>query len=48
MGTPAEAAIWRALSLRPIMRIVSGLGPMKVKPALRQASAKSALSARKP
>ena len=47
-GTPARAAISRAVALSPIARIVSGVGPTKISPAASTFSAKSAFSERKP
>ncbi len=47
-GAPARIAAWRAPVLLPMVRIASGVGPMKVRPASRHASAKRAFSARKP
>ncbi len=47
-GTPASIAALRAAVLLPISAIASGVGPMKVSPASRQADAKSSFSARKP
>jgi len=47
-GTPAFFIAFFALTLSPIMRIVSARGPMKTKPLCSTRSAKSAFSARKP
>ena len=48
MGTPAFSIISRASVLSPIDRMASGGGPMNVRPASAQASAKLAFSDRKP
>ena len=48
VGTPARAAMRRALTLSPISRIASAFGPTNTRPAAATASAKSAFSARKP
>ena len=40
VGTPAFFMVSRATALSPRARIASGVGPMKVMPCLRQASAK--------
>ncbi len=47
-GIPASSARLRASTLLPRRRITAGLGPMKVMPALAQASAKSGFSERNP
>ena len=47
-GTPAFFIATLALTLSPIRRIVSALGPMKTKPLFSTRSAKSAFSARNP
>ena len=47
-GTPADAARFRASTLFPSLRMVSGVGPTKMMPAAAQASANSGLSDRKP
>ena len=47
-GTPAFNAAPRADALSPIARIVSPLGPTKIRPAASTASAKAAFSERKP
>ena len=47
-GTPARIATARAAVLLPISAIASGDGPMKVRPASRQARANAAFSARNP
>ena len=47
-GTPASRAIRFASSLSPPSRSASGGGPTQTSPAASTASAKSALSARKP
>ena len=47
-GTPAAVAACRAAVLRPMSRMASGVGPMKVRPARAHAAANSAFSARKP
>ena len=47
-GTPTETARLRADTLSPRSRMVSGGGPMKVMPALAQASANSGLSDKRP
>ena len=47
-GTPAASATARAAVLLPIARMASPVGPTKIKPAARQASANGALSARNP
>src|SRR4051812_41089456 len=48
MGTPSEAASFRAEALSPIARIALGGGPIQRMPAASTASAKSAFSARNP
>jgi len=48
VDTPAFAAVSRASDLLPIIRIVSGVGPTKTRPAPSTASANFAFSARKP
>ena len=47
-GTPAFFMCWRALVLEPIISIDSGVGPMNLTPASRQALAKRAFSDRNP
>ena len=47
-GTPAAFIALMAETLSPIMRIVSGFGPTKMKPLFSTRSAKSAFSDRKP
>jgi hypothetical protein len=47
-GTPALIIVCLAVTLSPIRRIVSGRGPMNVKPDCSTRSAKSAFSDRKP
>ena len=47
-GTPAAFIKSRAADLEPAFRMASPEGPMKVSPALAQASEKSAFSERKP
>ena len=47
-GTPARMAAARAAVLLPMSAIASGDGPMKVRPASRQARANAAFSARNP
>ena len=47
-GTPAFCIAILALTLSPIIRMVSGRGPMKTKPLFSTRSAKSAFSDRKP
>ena len=47
-GAPTETARLRAATLLPSVRMVSGVGPMKMIPAAAQASANSGLSERKP
>src|SRR4030088_2166021 len=47
VGTPARAAMMRAVALSPMARMVSGFGPMKTRPAFSTISAKSAFSDRK-
>ncbi len=48
IGTRAACMRWREITLSPIARIVSGLGPMNTSFASAQACAKSAFSERKP
>jgi hypothetical protein len=48
IGTPAFCIVRRAVTLSPIERITSPVGPMKRMPAALHASAKSPFSARKP
>ena len=48
MGTPAFDIVWRAVTLSPMARITSPLGPMKTTPSFPQRSAKPPFSARKP
>jgi acetyl-CoA carboxylase biotin carboxylase subunit len=48
VGTPALIIALIADTLSPIKRIVSALGPIKVKPDFSTCSAKSAFSAKKP
>src|SRR5260370_10888470 len=48
IGTPAAAMRRRASGLSPMARIASADGPMKVRPACTQASAKRQFSERKP
>ena len=43
-----RAALARAAALSPMVRIVSGVGPMKTSPAASTASAKPAFSDRNP
>ena len=47
-GTPADRARARAANLLPSVRMVAGFGPMKLMPAVAQASANSGFSERKP
>ncbi len=47
-GTPALIMVCLAVTLSPIMRIASGVGPMKTNPLRSTRSAKSAFSDRKP
>ena len=47
-GTPAATATLRADALSPSARMVSAFGPMKVMPALSQASTKSGFSDKSP
>ncbi len=47
-GSPACFMVWRATALSPILRIMSGVGPMNVKPLEAHTSAKCAFSDRKP
>ena len=47
-GMPAARIVAIAESLSPISRIVSGRGPMKMKPLCSTRSAKSAFSERNP
>ena len=47
-GILSSSASFRAAALSPMSRICSGLGPMNAMLELRQASANSADSARKP
>ena len=47
-GTPDLIIACLADTLSPMMRIASGVGPMKVKPLRCTRSAKSAFSLRKP
>ena len=47
-GTPAAFIKSRAADLEPALRMASPEGPMKVRPAAAQASAKSAFSDKKP
>ena len=47
-GTPALVIVCLAVTLSPIMRIASGVGPMNTKPLRSTRSAKSAFSDRKP
>ncbi len=47
-GTFAARATALPALLKPSFRLASGGGPMKTKPRLAQASAKSAFSERKP
>ena len=48
IGSPAACIVRRASTLSPMRRIISAVGPMKVKPQDSQTSAKCAFSARKP
>ena len=45
---PGPIAAFRAAVLLPIMAMTSGVGPMNVSPASRQAAANAAFSARNP
>ena len=47
-GAPTATARLRAATLLPSVRMVSGVGPMKMIPVAAQASANSGLSERKP
>ncbi len=47
-GTPVAIIAFFALTLSPIRRIESGVGPMNAKPERSTRSAKSAFSDRKP
>ena len=47
-GAPTDTARLRAETLLPSVRMVCGVGPMKVMPAAAHASANSGLSERKP
>ena len=47
-GMPSSCAVCLATILSPIMRMCSGVGPMKVKPCASTISAKRAFSDRKP
>ena len=47
-GTPASRISSLAAAFEPMARIAAGGGPMKTMPALAQASANSAFSARNP
>ena len=47
-GTPAAFMVLIAETLSPIRRMVSGRGPMNLKPLFSTRSAKSAFSDRKP
>jgi hypothetical protein len=47
-GTPADTARVRAATLLPSRRMISGVGPMKFRPAAAHASANSGFSDRKP
>jgi hypothetical protein len=47
-GTPDLIMACLAATLSPMMRIDSGVGPMKTKPLFSTRSAKSAFSLRKP
>ena len=47
-GSPASFMVRRATALSPILRIISGVGPMKVKPHEAHTSAKCAFSDRNP
>jgi hypothetical protein len=47
-GTPAALTSARARVLSPMAAMVSGVGPMNVRPASPTALAKAAFSARKP
>ena len=47
-GTPALVIACLAATLSPIVRIASGVGPMKTKPLFSTRSAKSAFSLRNP
>ena len=47
-GTPASAAMRRAIALSPIIAMTCGEGPMKTSPASPTMRAKAAFSDRKP
>ena len=47
-GTPAEVARLRAATLLPSVRMMSGVGPMKMMPSRLQASTNSGFSERNP
>jgi hypothetical protein len=47
-GRPAAFIVARATALSPILRIISGVGPMNTKPHEAHTSAKCAFSDRKP
>ena len=47
-GTPAARIVSLATDLSPILEIVSGVGPMKIRSWSSQTRANSAFSARKP